>query len=168
MRVLAIDPGYERMGVAVLERINGKKESVVLSECVITKRSHTHANRLHIIGNRIAEIIKETKPDALAIETLYFNSNQKTALLVAESRGVVLFESSRNNLRIFEFTPLQIKVATTGYGRADKAQMIAMVSKLLPIHKPIAHDDEYDALAVGITFFAHIPPSVDLSTLPSQ
>lgn len=158
-RVLSVDPGYERLGVAILE-----KERVLFSDCIITKRRDPHFKRLNQIGKGVRTLIDAYSPDALAIESLFFNSNQKTAFQVAESRGVVLFASSEKDLPVYEFTPLQIKVAVTGYGRADKKQVIQMVSKLVAINKVISHDDEYDAIAVGITFFAHLNDPEKLST----
>ena len=90
----------------------------------------------------------------MAIETLFFNSNQMTAMKVAEARGVALYESSKLGLEVFEYTPLQIKIAVTGYGRSDKKQMIDMICRLVTIEKEIKHDDEYDAIASAITCFA--------------
>jgi crossover junction endodeoxyribonuclease RuvC len=153
MKIIAIDPGYERMGIAVLEKIAGK-EILVFSDCVKTDSKAPHEERLKIIGENINAIIKKYKPAALAIETLFFKNNAKTAMKVSEARGVMLYEAANNKLKVLEFTPLQIKVAVTGYGKSEKEQVTAMVKRLIKIHEPIKYDDEYDAIAVGLTYFA--------------
>lgn len=152
-RVLGIDPGYERLGIAVVEKQNNK-EIVVYSECFHTSKTSPFPERLFLIGEKIGAVIKEYAPEALAIETLMFNTNQKTAMLVAEARGVVLYESAKENMPIYEFTPLQIKIAVTGHGRSDKTQMTEMVKKLVKIDRDNAKDDEYDAIACALTCMA--------------
>ncbi len=155
MIILGIDPGYERLGLAVLEKKEGDKREVVLfSECFKTDKKLPHHERLSLIGKEINKIIKKYSPERMAIETLFFNSNQMTAMKVAEARGVALYESSKLGLEVFEYTPLQIKIAVTGYGRSDKKQMIDMICRLVTIEKEIKHDDEYDAIASAITCFA--------------
>jgi crossover junction endodeoxyribonuclease RuvC len=153
MRVLAIDPGYDRLGIAVLEKQNGK-ENALFSACVTTGKKLSHGERLAEIGNAVSDTIYKWNPDALAIESLFLFSNQKTAMKVSEARGVVLYEASRANLRIFEYTPLQIKIAVTGYGKSEKSQVMEMVKKLLCLDARKRLDDEYDAIAVGITCLA--------------
>jgi crossover junction endodeoxyribonuclease RuvC len=154
MKIIAIDPGYERLGIAVLEKDKGK-EILLFSECFKTLVSERHETRLKLIGGEIEKVIKEYKPEAMAIETLFFKTNAKTAMKVSEARGVMLYEAAKNNLKLAEFTPLQIKVAVTGYGKSDKDQVTEMVKKLIKINGPIKYDDEYDAIAVGLTFFAY-------------
>lgn len=153
MRILAIDPGYEKMGVAILEK-NAGKEILLFSECFKTKRSDAVEIRLCQLGQEIERVIEEYKPTALSIEKLYFTDNQKTAMRVAEARGVIVYESVRAGLSIKEYTPLEVKVAVTGYGRSDKAQVKFMVEKLVKVTKKIKEDDEYDAIALGLTYFA--------------
>jgi crossover junction endodeoxyribonuclease RuvC len=153
MKIIAIDPGYERLGIAILEKGTGK-ESLVFSECFITSIKEKHENRLKLIGLEIERIIKKYQPEAMGIETLFFKTNAKTAMKVSEARGIMLYEAAKNNLKILEFTPLQIKVAVTGYGKSDKDQVTEMVKRLIKITEPIKYDDEYDAIAVGLTFFA--------------
>jgi crossover junction endodeoxyribonuclease RuvC len=153
MRVLGIDPGYERLGIAVVEKQNNK-EVVVYSECFHTTKELPFHERLFLLGEKIYTVIEEYEPQALAIETLMFNTNQKTAIHVAEARGVVLYEAGRKKLEIYEFTPLQIKIAVTGHGRSDKKQVTEMVKKLVRITKDDAKDDEYDAIACAITCLA--------------
>ncbi|MDD5050597.1 MAG: crossover junction endodeoxyribonuclease RuvC [Candidatus Pacebacteria bacterium] len=158
MKVLAIDPGYERLGIAVIEKENRGKEKLLFSECFQTKAAFAFPERLRQIGEEIEKIIKEYKPKFFAIEKLFFNKNQKTAMLVSECYGAILQIAAQNKLTIREFTPAEIKVATTGSGRADKRQIIQMLPKLLEIKKEIRHDDEYDAIAVGLTFLAVYRP----------
>jgi crossover junction endodeoxyribonuclease RuvC len=153
MRILGIDPGYERLGIAVVEKQNGK-EILLHSECFQTSAKTPFNERLGLLGEKIREIIKEYEPDALSIETLMFNTNQKTAINVAEARGVVIYEAVRKNLSVFEYSPLQIKIAITGYGRSDKTQVTEMVKRLISIPKKDAKDDEYDAIACALTGFA--------------
>jgi crossover junction endodeoxyribonuclease RuvC len=153
MRIIAIDPGYERVGIAILEKGTGK-ETLLFSACFKTSTKEKHEDRLRLIGEEIEKIIKKYKPEAMGIETLFFKTNAKTAMKVSEARGVIMYEASKNNLKIMEFSPLQIKVAVTGYGKSDKEQVTEMVKRLIKITEPIKYDDEYDAIAVGLTFFA--------------
>lgn len=150
-RVLAIDPGFERLGIAVLE-----KEKLIYSDCFKTSAKDDFYTRLNQIGEEIKRIIKEFEPNALAIEELFFKNNQKTAMKVAETRGVIAYEAKQKGLDLFEFTPLEIKMAITSYGRSDKSQITFMVPRLIKINKEIKHDDEYDAIAVGLTYFSTV------------
>ena len=157
MRILGIDPGFERLGVAILEKSKGeKKERVLFSECFRTPVKSDFSERLRLLGAEVKKIIKEYKPEVLAIETLFLNTNHKTAMRVAEARGVVIYEAAHAGLRIFEASPPQIKVATTGYGASDKAQIIKMVKMLVEIDKSKKSDDELDAIAIALTAFAHL------------
>ncbi|HBD24733.1 MAG: hypothetical protein A2566_03345 [Candidatus Zambryskibacteria bacterium RIFOXYD1_FULL_40_13] len=154
MRIISIDPGYERLGIAVLEKERGQKETLLFSECFKTSAKLPHNGRLALIGDRIKEIIKKYKPEALATEKLFFSGNQKTAMLVAEARGVILYTGSSSDLKIFEYTPNEVKIAITGYGRSEKRQMIDMVKKLIVVNSKTNSDDEFDAIAIGLTHFA--------------
>lgn len=153
MRVLALDPGYDRLGVAVLDKNDGK-EHLIFSSCISTEKTVPFPDRLLAIGEAIDRLLVEHAPDALALETLFFNKNVKTAIGVAEVRGLCIFLGRRHECAIYEFSPQEIKVATTGYGKSDKTSMIAMVKRLIPGAPQKAHDDEYDAIAVGITALA--------------
>ena len=163
-RILGIDPGFERLGIAVLERTpearpQGRpqgKEVVIFSECFKTSSKLNFSERLVLIGEEVRSVIKKYKPEVLAIETLFLNTNQKTVMHVAEARGVVIYEAVQAKLRIFETTPLQVKVATTGYGRASKEQIMKMVKILVEIDNLKKSDDELDAIAIALTAFAHI------------
>lgn len=156
MRILAIDPGYERVGVAILEkRFSGpKREEVLHSECFKTSAEIPHQDRLKLIGEKIKQEIEKWSPKRLAIETLFFNKNHKTAMAVSEARGVIIFQAVSADLEIFQYSPLQVKIAVTGYGRADKDQIVAMVKALTKLEKKEAQDDEFDAIAIGLTCLA--------------
>ncbi len=165
MKLLSIDPGYERLGVAVIEKLPKQKEVLVFSECFKTSAKLPHHERLALIGGRIQEIIKKYKPEVLATEKLFFSGNQKTAMLVAEARGVILYAASSAGLDIFEYTPADIKIAVTGYGKSEKRQIIEMVKRLIDVkkiqplkesggHMTTNSDDEFDAIAIGLTHCA--------------
>jgi crossover junction endodeoxyribonuclease RuvC len=154
MIIISIDPGYERLGIAILEKIPKGKEVLVFSECFKTSAKLPHDERLTLIGNRIKEIIRKYKPEVLATEKLFFSGNQKTAMLVAEARGVILYTGSSLGLKVFEYTPNEVKIAITGYGRSEKRQIIDMVKKLIVVKKETKSDDEFDAIAIGLTHFA--------------
>ena len=156
-RILGIDPGFDRLGIAILEKNKSdKKESIIFSECFKTSSKLEFPERLNLIGKEVKKIIKKYKPEVLAIETLFLNTNQKTVMRVAEARGVVVYEAAQAGLRVFEATPLQIKIAVTGYGRADKTQVMKMVKILVALDKKKTSDDELDAIAASLTAFAHI------------
>lgn len=153
MRVLAIDPGYGRCGVAVLEKKG--KDAWLYSACIETSATSSFPERLSAVASEVERLITLYAPDALAMERLFLTNNQKTAMQVAEVRGAILHAASSAGIPSFEYTPGQIKSATTGHGKADKKQITAMIHLLLKIDKPIKLDDEYDAIAVGITHLAH-------------
>ena len=157
MRVLGIDPGFERLGIAVLEKNKtDKKERVLFSECFKTSAKLDFPERIWLIGTEVKKIIKKYKPEILSIETLFLNTNQKTVMRVAEVRGVVIYEAVQAGLKIFEASPPQIKIATTGYGKANKEQILKMIKMLVEIDKSKTSDDELDAIAAAITAFAYI------------
>ena len=156
MKILSIDPGYERLGIAILEKEKkGAKEEYIFSETFKTSPKLDFKERLFLLGRRIEEIIEKYKPEILSIDKLFFNTNQKTATNVAETRGTIIYLAMKNNLKVYEYTPLEIKMAMTGNGRADKKQVIFMVNQLINLDKEIKYDDEFDAIAVGLTFFAY-------------
>ena len=155
MIIVGIDPGYERLGVAVLQKEKGeKKEKVLYSDCFKTSAKIPFDERLFFLGSEFERVIKKYKPEILSIETLFFTNNQKTAMKVGEVRGALIYQAKKAKLLIKEFTPLQVKVAVSGYGRGDKKQVADMVCKLVVIEKEIKHDDEYDAIAIALTAFA--------------
>lgn len=153
MKILSIDPGFERMGVAIIEK-DGPKENLVYSNCFKTSNKLLFSKRLKDLGVEVERVIKEYNPKILAIEKLYFTTNQKTAMGVSEARGVIIYTSAKNNLEIYEYTPPQIKIAVTGYGKASKEMVMSMVPKLIKIKDEIKSDDELDAIAIGLTCIA--------------
>lgn len=153
-KVLAVDPGFDRIGVAVLSKESGK-EVLLFSQCIRTNPKEKREKRLLEIGLHIKNIISEWKPDMLAIETLFFNQNISSGLGVAEARGVIIYEAMQKGLEICEYSPQAIKIAVTGYGKATKPQIESMVARLLTLPKGDKRlDDELDAIAVGITHLA--------------
>ena len=154
MRIISIDPGFERVGIAIIEKTFLKKDLLIYSNCFKTTTKISLNERIKNIGNEVEKIIKKYKPQALAIEKLYFTTNQKTVMGVAEARGVIIYAATKNNLPIYEYTPPQIKVAVTGYGKASKQMVMSMVPKLIDIKSDINSDDEVDAIAIGLTCLA--------------
>lgn len=150
--IMAIDPGFDRLGIAILT-LEGNKEVLLYSDCITTSVKETREKRLETIGTGIKNVIKKWKPKELAIETLFFNSNTTSALGVAEARGVAIYEAAVSGLEVFEYSPQAIKIAVTGYGKANKSQVGVMVKQLikLPVKPKNRLDDEIDAVALGIT-----------------
>ena len=149
--ILGVDPGYDRCGFAVLSKQHGGKETLLHSECFITKRTEPFTARLLAVSRRFAELLETYRPVACAIEHVFFSNNQKTALRVSEVRGALLYIAGDTGTRILEYGPNEIKVAVTGDGAANKKQVILMVERLIPLLHPIVHDDEYDAIAAALT-----------------
>ena len=153
MRVFAIDPGFGRCGVAILEKTNGK-ERVIYSDCIETSPKLSFPERLSAVTKECTRLLHEHAPDTLALEKLYFSTNQKTAMQVAEVRGALIGMAARAGIPVAEYTPMQVKSAAAGWGGADKQQVVKMLHALIKIEKKITHDDEYDAIAIGITHLA--------------
>ena len=155
VRILGIDPGFDRLGICILDK-NGNKETLVHSRCIQTSKKDSFEKRLSDVGNQLETLIKEHKPEELAIEKLFFAKNQTTAINVAEVRGVVLYLAYQNGLTINEYSPPEIKLAVAGHGSASKADIFHMVSKILKGQvKPGSLDDELDAIAIALTHSAH-------------
>lgn len=148
--VLGIDPGYAIVGWGLVEFKNNSF-SPLRYGAVTTDADVDFNLRLKMIYDDLACIIDKFKPDAMAIEKLYFTTNQKTAIMVAEARGVILLSAKQNNLPIFEYTPLQVKTAVTGYGKAKKPQVMEMTRRLLKLNAVPKPDDTADALAIALT-----------------
>lgn len=153
MRVIALDPGYDRLGVAVIENTTGS-EVLLYSCCIESNKNNDLPERLLTIGTGFSHILKEYQPDAMGIETLFFNKNVKTAIGVAQARGILLYLAKEAGCTVYEFSPQQIKTAVTGYGKSDKKAVIDMVLRLVKNAPKKALDDEYDAIAVGVTTLA--------------
>jgi len=154
MRILAIDPGYDRLGIAVVEG-DPSRPALIWSDCILPPKGEP-AERLAHIERAVATAIHEYAPGALGIETLFFSANKHTALGVAEARGVVLAAAGKANLPVIECSPQQVKLAVTGHGGADKKAVAAMIPRLLALSPKKRLDDELDAIAVGITALAFV------------
>ena len=155
MRVLGIDPGLAIVGYAIVE-MRGSDFIVLEYGCLTTSSKSSSPDRLHYIYQELLKIIDEFEPDEMAIEELFFNQNTKTAIKVAEARGVEILAGRTKGLRVYEYTPLQIKMAITGYGRAEKMQVQLTLQNILRLKDIPQPDDAADALAVSITHcFSH-------------
>lgn len=155
MRILSIDPGYDRLGLAVLEKKDGK-DTLIFSTCIETDRKALMSKRLFAVGEGVRHAILEHSPTHLALEKLFFNKNIKTGIVVAEVRGIIRYLAEVHALELHEYGPQEIKVAMTGYGKSDKSAIIDMVKRLVVNAPSKALDDEYDAIAVGVTCLAHV------------
>jgi crossover junction endodeoxyribonuclease RuvC len=153
MKVLAVDPGFGRCGVAVLDG-DGRGAEVRFSTCIETPAKSAFVDRLTTVVETIVHLIETHKPELFVIEGLFFSNNAKTALQVAEVRGALLYAATKAHVPIHEVHPGAAKIALTGYGKATKAQMMFMVEKLtkLPMEKRL--DDEFDAIALGLASLA--------------
>lgn len=149
MRILGIDPGTATTGWAVVEEVK-KNPRLVACGCINTSKIKTDAERLVEIGHDIQKLLKKYKPAEAAIEDLFFFKNLKTAITVAQARGVILYEIKGNKLPLFSYTPLQVKQALTGYGRAEKKQIQIMVKNILKLKCVPKPDDAADAVAIAI------------------
>lgn len=149
MIILGIDPGFARLGYGVIDYTNGKYK--VLEYGTISTEAHTRLEeRLMKINQDLKEVISRYDIKASSIEELFFNTNSKTAIHVAEARGVILYTLAEAGIEIFEYTPLQVKQAIVGYGRADKIQVKEMVKSYLKLSSMPKLDDTTDALALAI------------------
>lgn len=149
MIILGIDPGYAIVGIGVLE-YKGNKFRPIEFTTIETHSSMITSLRLKKIKEELCTFLHKYNPDAVAIEELFFNNNAKTAISVAQARGVLVAEVASHDIPIYEYTPLQIKQSVTGYGRAEKGQVQQMVKMLLNLNAIPKPDDAADALAVAI------------------
>ena len=155
MKILGIDPGYDRLGVAVIEKTSSK-DRVLFSDCIQTSPRQDIYKRFATIGAAVEKVIEEYKPDQLAIENLFITKNQKTAMRVAEVRGLIIYEAAKRNIPVYEFTPMQVKMSLTGNGKSDKSQIAKMIGLLVKMPQKKIIDDEFDAIAVALTCSATI------------
>lgn len=149
LRVMGIDPGTATTGWAMVEEKKGEPKLVACG-CINTSKLKSDANRLVEIGKDLATLIKKYKPDEAAVEDIFFFKNLKTAITVSQARGVILYELAKNKIPIQNYTPLQVKQALTGYGRADKKQIQLMVKNILKLKAIPKPDDAADAVAIAI------------------
>ena len=150
MIILGIDPGLATTGWGVVKKERAQFKMIDYG-CIITSATQNHADRLLSINVELTRLIKKYKPDMVSVEELFFYKNVKTATKVGEARGVILLTAAQLNIKLKEFTPLQIKQAISSYGRADKQQMQRMVKVILNLKEIPKPDDAADALAAAIT-----------------
>ncbi len=155
MRILGIDCGTAITGWAILESKGKTNAKIDLVNCGIieTNKLSPMEHRLENIGRSVVELIEEFQPDHLAIEAIYYFKNAKTVITVSQARGVVVYESCKAGLKCYNYTPLEIKQTITGYGRAEKSQMIFMINKIFKLNGKIKQDDAIDAVGVGYCHF---------------
>lgn len=149
MLILGIDPGTARIGVGLIEYKN-KKAAIKCYDCLTTSTSDTTAKRLDDLHQQLTKFIKKYKPNIVAVEELFFFKNLATAIKVSQARGVILLAAEQQKLKIYEYTPLQVKQALTGYGRAEKNQIQQMVKLILNLKEIPKPDDAADALAIAV------------------
>ncbi|MBI4132519.1 MAG: crossover junction endodeoxyribonuclease RuvC [Candidatus Sungbacteria bacterium] len=149
MKIVGIDPGTTAIGYALIESDAGRVR-LLRADAISVPRHPDTAERLTILERALDERMRRDRPDAVATEKLYFAKNAKTAIAVAEARGIILLTAHRHVRSIWEYTPLEIKIALTGYGRADKSQMRRMVSTVLPTAALPKSDDAVDAVAIAL------------------
>lgn len=155
VRIIGIDPGFDRLGICILDKYPNKEE-LIHSQCITTSKKESFEVRLADIGEQLTAILKKYKPQELAIETLFFTTNQKTIITVAEVRGVCIYLSHIHDVALYEYSPPQIKLAVTGYGKATKDDIAIMVPKILNQKLKInILDDEIDAIAIALTHSTH-------------
>lgn len=163
MRVLAFDPGYERLGAAVLEKrtddkrgLRGGSEILLHSECIRTSPKLKFNERLRDLGAAAEALIEKWKPECIALEEVFFEKNAKTAMQVAEVRGALMYIAAARGLTVHHYSPGEVKIAVTGYGASTKSAIALMIPKLLSLSPRTRLDDELDAIAVGITCLASL------------
>lgn len=149
MRILGIDPGYGITGYSIIDYI-GNKFKLIDSGAIKTDAKMSFPLRLSEIYTDLNKIIDEYEPDAISVEELFFNNNAKTAINVAQARGVILVVGCQRGIPTYEYTPLQVKQAVVGYGRADKIQVQKMVKSILNVEKLPKLDDTTDSMAIAI------------------
>lgn len=149
MIIMGIDPGFAITGYGIV-KYEGNKFSPLEYGAVVTKASEQFAQRLVKLENELEAVIRKYKPDAISVEELFFNKNIKTAIMAAHGRGIALAAAARSGAEVFEYTPLQVKQAVVGYGRADKAQVQQMVKAILNLPCIPKPDDVADALAIAV------------------
>lgn len=150
MIILGIDPGTTRIGYAVLNKKGNSEVDLITYGCLELPNKN-QVERLAEISRLISDLIAQHKPEVLSIEKLFFNKNAKTAFSVSEARGVIINAAASLNLNVSEFTPLEVKAAVTGYGKAEKKEVQKMVCRLLNLEKIPRPDDASDAIAIGLT-----------------
>lgn len=150
MTILGVDPGTATTGWGVVKNSRGNSLECIAYNCITTAKEKKPGDRLVILEKELLQVLQEYKPDAVAVERLYFFKNLKSVMPVSEARGVILLAIAKKKLPVVEFTPLQVKMAITGYGRADKKQVQRMVQQTLKLSQIPKPDDAADALGLAI------------------
>ena len=152
MIILGIDPGTAITGYGIIKKQPRNTLSCISYNCIYTDKKDTAQERLMVLENGLNSVIRLHRPDVIVVEKLYFAKNIKTAMPVAEARGVILLTAAKHKLPVYEFTPLQMKMVVTGYGRAEKKQVQRMVQQILSLSELPRPDDAADALGMAITY----------------
>ena len=165
MRILGIDPGYATIGFGMVES-NGAQVRMVTYGAITTPAGLPLSRRLYQIGTDMEELIGKLRPDVISIEELFFNTNITTGIAVAHGRGVILYAAEKCGIPLYEYTPGQVKLAVTGYGKAEKRQVMDMTRRLLKLRAVPRPDDAADALALAIcharSFTSQLPQRSDV------
>jgi crossover junction endodeoxyribonuclease RuvC len=156
MKILGIDPGFARMGYAILEG-DKKNIRVIDCDCFETSSKLDYKKRLVLVADKVKGLVSKYRPAAIAIEKVFFAKNQKTALQIAEVRGILLYLSACLKIPAYEYTPLEVKMALCGYGKATKEEVQKMLKILTKKQSLPKSDDATDALAIGLTCAYHLP-----------
>lgn len=151
MRALGLDPGLGTTGYGVVDSDDRQLRSVCYG-VITTKPEQESALRLYDLYQQLCELLVSFPPEVVAVEQLFFGNNSRTAIVVGQARGVILLVAAQHHLPVYEYTPMQVKQAITGYGQADKKQIERMVSLLLGLNHPVCPDDAADALAIAICY----------------
>ncbi|MFN4150374.1 MAG: crossover junction endodeoxyribonuclease RuvC [Candidatus Sericytochromatia bacterium] len=161
MRILGIDPGTATVGYGIIE-VNNDQIIVVNYGFIQTSSKSPMSNRLNVIYDDIKTLIDTFKQDLMSIEELFFFKNAKTVISVSQARGVILLAAVQANVEIFEYTPLQVKVTLTGYGRADKNEVQNCVKDILELDEIPKPDDAADALAIALCHYQHMNNNLEV------
>ena len=151
MTIFGIDPGSERTGYGVVEKLPRSRLKCLEYGCIVTPRTKSRGERLLLLERKLSSLLLRIRPDVGAVETLFFFKNLKTVMPVSEARGVALLSLAKRKIPIYEFSPPQIKMAIAGYGRAEKKQVQRMVKEVLHLETIPKPDDAADGLATAIT-----------------
>ncbi len=154
MTILGIDPGIQTTGYGVIQKKKGSGQlglQCIAYGCITTPKEKTRGERLWLLEKGLIKLFSEYKPDIMAVESIFFFKNLKTVMPVSEARGVILLVGAKKKIPLYEFTPLQVKLAITGYGRADKKQLQRMSKEILQLSAVPKPDDAADALSIAVT-----------------
>jgi len=157
MIILGIDPGLATVGFGIIKKVKDKKAEVIDYGCILTTPDLCPGDRLKIISNELNKLIKKYQPKIVAVENLFFFKNLKTAMPVSQAKGVILLTAAKKKIPVYEFTPLQVKMAITGYGKAEKKQVQKMIQTMLNLEektkdKNKRRDDATDALGIALCY----------------